>query len=375
LRIDESTVLVAEAIVSLCKALSNGSDTRPWQERIEDCFSGMTEERIQDLLLAFVEEFDGDKPQRWVDKFKNGNYARFTQRLLGAARYRLLVEALKEDGAVVALAIRRGVRSLTPFAVAWSDALSIVSREQLRTATRTDVLTVNAVQLLVSLDDLLGEKLLGSLPMEVTAATTADLSPWAPEGLDELVARFRTMVTEVSTKRVERANSSLVRKIRGARAALQYSEDGISQAANSLIELIDRIMRESYPPKTVLAWLEANAPGAEGLTFLDKESGKMRPTKRGEALCFVYGGGPVAPREPNQYEGREDPRFIHEVLAITLVAARNKLQDLKHSDEGTQEEREQLLTVLAAIEGALMLGLTIGKLSATPTAVGEIPAA
>ncbi|MFF0766923.1 hypothetical protein ACFYWH_44200, partial [Streptomyces sp. NPDC003737] len=83
LRINESIVLVVEAIVSLCKALTNDSDPRPWQERVEDCFSDVTEERLLELVSAFVEECESDNPQRWVDRFKNENYKRFTERLLG----------------------------------------------------------------------------------------------------------------------------------------------------------------------------------------------------------------------------------------------------------------------------------------------------
>ncbi|MFJ2723163.1 hypothetical protein [Streptomyces sp. NPDC087437] len=131
LRIDESVVLVTETLVSICKALTNSTDPRPWQERIEDCFANVDDEDLRKILESFVEEFQGDKPKNWVEKFWNENYKSFVERLLGAAQYRLLVNALKEDGAVIALAFRRGVRALMPFAVAWSDALSLMSKEQL----------------------------------------------------------------------------------------------------------------------------------------------------------------------------------------------------------------------------------------------------
>ncbi|MGY1523406.1 hypothetical protein ACW69C_06475 [Streptomyces sp. MN3] len=374
LRITGSTVLVMEVIVSLCKALTNDSDSRPWQDRVEDCFSDVTEERIHELFSAFAEEMQGERPLRWMEDFKSENYKDFVERLLGAARYRLLVQAIKEDGAVVALALRRGVRALTPFAVAWSDAVNLMSKDQLKAVTKTDLLSMSAVQMLLSFDNFLGEKLLETLPMEVTAATATDLSDWAPDGVDPLVTKFRAFVTEASTKRVERANSALVRKIRGARDALRYSDDGISQAANSLIELIDRIMREKFPPKKVLVWIDANIPEEKGLTFRDKD-GIRKPTKRGEALCFVYGGDTVTPREGTPYDDGEGPDLIHEVLALALVTARNKLQDLKHSDQGTPQEREQLMTVLSALEGALMLGLTLGAYTEEPLPPAGIPAA
>ncbi|MFG6298969.1 hypothetical protein [Streptomyces rochei] len=373
LRIDESVVLVTETLVSICKALTNSADTRPWQERIEDCFANTDDEDLRKILVAFTEEFQGDKPKNWIENFKSQTYRTFVERLLGAARYRLLVNAAKEDGAVVALAFRRGVRALMPFAVAWNDALSLMSKEQLKAANRADVLAVNAIQMVISIDDFLGEKVLSSLPMEVTAASSTDLAAWAPDGPDDLVPQFRALVTEASAKRVERANSPLVRKIRGARDALRYSEDGVSQAANSLIELLDRIMREAFSPAEVLLWVDNNLPDEPGLTHL--KDGNRAPTKRAEALCFVYGGGPVVAGEATALDTGEGPSFLHDVVALVLVSARNKLQKLKHADSGSQEEREQLMMVLAALEGALMLGLTIGGLSAEYSVPPELPAA
>ncbi|WP_369162367.1 hypothetical protein [Streptomyces sp. R02] len=373
LRIDESVVLVVETLVSLCSALTNSADRRPWHERIEDCFANINDEDLQKILIAFTEEFQGDKPKNWIENFKNENYKSFVERLLGSARYRLLVNAVKEDCAVIALAFRRGIRAFMPFAVAWSDALSLMSKEQLKAANRADVLAINAVEMVISIDDFLGEKVFSSLPMEVTAATSRDLAVWAPDGPDNLVPQFRALVTEASAKRVERANSPLVRKIRGARDALRYSEDGVSQAANSLIELLDRIMREAFPPTEVLLWVDKNLPGEPGLTHL--KDGHRAPTKRAEALCFVYGGGPVMLGEPNTLDSGEGPSLLHDIVALVLVSARNKLQRLKHADSGTQEEREQLMMVLSALEGALMLGLTFGHLSAEYSTPPELPAA
>lgn len=373
MRISEPAVLVVEAVVSLCKALTDESDPRPWQERVEGCFSAITEEDLQEIGQAFFTEFTGENPQRLVERLQSQNYADFVERLLGAASYLRLVQALKEDGAAVALAVRRGIRALTPFAVAWSDAVSVTSKNQLKTVQPANILTLNAVEVLISLDDFLGEKLLASLPMDATAATTTDLTAWAPDGVDHLVSKFRAAVTEASAKRVERRNSPLVRKIRGARAALQYSEDGVSQAANSLIELLDRIMREGYTPDAVLAWVDSNLPDQEGLTH--ELQGQRRPTKRAEALCFVYGGEAITAREATEHDNGKGPDFLHDVIAIALVSARNQLQKLKHADDGTEEEREQLMSVLSAVEGALMLGLTMGGFSADLSGPDALPAA
>ncbi|MCT2589803.1 hypothetical protein LHJ74_07725 [Streptomyces sp. N2-109] len=373
LRISEPAVLVMEVVVSLCMALTNDSDQRPWHERVEDCFSEVTEERLTEICQAFVGECEVEQLQRWLERFKNQNYSSFVERLLGAACYKRFIDSLKQDGAVVALAVRRGVRALTPFVVAWNDAVKISSQNQLKGVQPAHILAVNAVEILVSLDDFLGEKVLAALPMEVTSAKSSDLAMLAPEGVDDLVTSFRSMVAEASVKRVERRNSPLVRKIRGARDALRFSEDGVSQAANSLIELLDRIMRESLKPAEVLAWVDANLPDAEDVTH--EVQGQMRPTKRAEALCLVYGGDPITPREATENDDGQGPDFIHDVIAIALVSIRNQLQKMKHADHGTPEEKGQLLSVLAALEGALMLGLTIGDLSVEPEPSEELPAA
>ncbi|GHE34642.1 hypothetical protein ACWIG2_10520 [Streptomyces cellulosae] len=83
----------------------------------------------------------------------------------------------------------------------------------------------------------------------------------------------------------------------------------------------------------------------------------------------------MTPREATQHDDGEGADLIHEVLALALVTARNKLQDLKHSDQGTPQEREQLTTVLSALEGALMLGLTLGAYTEQPLPPAELPAA
>ncbi|MFF4647161.1 hypothetical protein [Streptomyces sp. NPDC001389] len=129
-------------------------------------------------------------------------------------------------------------------------------------------------------------------------------------------------MVESSAERLERENSQLVRKIRGAKDALTHSEDGISQAANLLIEVIDRIMREAFTKEDVMAWVEANLPDEPGLTF--EKDDTVLPNKRAEALCFVYRRGPTA-REANEYDSGQGPSLIHDVLAVlprVIVATR-----------------------------------------------------
>lgn len=247
--------------------------------------------------------------------------------------------ALKEDAAVAALAVRRGVRAFMPFAVAWQDAIGVMTREQLAAATKMDLLALNAVKLVVDLDSLLGEKIFSALPMEVTMATEDDLEAWEHDEVASLIERFRTLVSKASALRVERANSPLVRRIRERRDALEYSADGVSQAANSLIELIDRLMREMFNQATVLRWLDANFPGDTSLIHVER--GQRRPTKRDEALCLVYGGGSAA-RPSTETDDGTGPSIIHDALARAIVVARTNLQRVKHSDGDLHSDREEL---------------------------------
>jgi hypothetical protein len=46
--------------------------------------------------------------------------------------------------------------------------------------------------------------------------------------------------------------ATLSRKIQGARDALTYSADPVSQAASSLIEMIDRLLRTAFNEAEVL---------------------------------------------------------------------------------------------------------------------------
>ncbi|MFJ2635828.1 hypothetical protein ACIO6U_28290 [Streptomyces sp. NPDC087422] len=359
LRIDEATILGADLIVAICILFTDSNNPTPWTERVENYLETTGIEALDDGLTSVMEDIKDGKSKVWVEKYKNNTYREFTKRLLGAAQYRLLTNALKEDAAVVALALRRAVRAIMPFAVAWSDSTGILSKEQVRAKNKADLLAVNAVDAIITLDGIIGEKVLSSLPMEVTGATEVDLATWPKNGASDLILQFRAVVKQASAKRVERANSPLIRKIQGARAALEYSDDGTSQAANSLIELLDRIMREAFPPNSVLAWVDSNIPDNPDLTFFDENQNKRKPTKFGESLCFVYGGGPVI-REKTKYDDGEGPTLVHEMIARTLVAVRNKLQQIKHADEGTPEERAQLLILFTALEGALMLGLFLG---------------
>ena len=361
LHFDDAAVIGADLLISMCRALMDTGSDQPWQDRVESTFEEFDLSDVETGLDHILEQIQNkDMAISWLNSFKGVNYRAFALRLLGAADFRRLADAVKEDGAIVALAVRRGLRGLMPFAVAWSDAVNNMTENQRKAVSKTDIIGLEVVQMLIMADEAFGKKFVSTLPMQLTAATADDLVGWRPDDMTEIVSTIRHQVADSSAKRLERENSQLVRKIRGAKDALTHSEDGISQAANSLIELIDRIMREAFSNEEVMAWADENLPDEPLLTHKDKD-GKIKPTKRAEALCFVYCGGPTA-REANEHDNGQGPSLIHDVLARVIVATRTSLQKFKHDDAGTQEEKDQLFSLLAGLEGALLLGLSISQI-------------
>ncbi|GAA4063923.1 hypothetical protein [Actinomadura miaoliensis] len=370
LRIYPATLVVIDVTVTLCDLLVDPEDPRPRLKRLEHYFGEMSQQEVTSGVEALANG-EVDNAIEWLKGVNRAEYKAYVRRLVGAAEYSRLERALKEDAAVVSLAIRRAVRGLMPFAVAWEDALTVMTREQLSAVTKMDLLGLSLVKVIASLDSVVGEKLLPALPMEVTRATEDDLSTWQVENLADLASQFRHLVSAASAMRIDRINSPLVRKIQGARDALTYSADGVSQAANSLIELIDRLMREAYDQATVLRWIDANFTDDRDLSFVDN-NGQRRATKRGEALCLVYGGGAVA-REATDLDDGTGPSLIHDIAARVIVAARTRLQKFKHADIDSVSEREKLVATMVALEGALMIGLQIGAISGTVGGLPQLP--
>ncbi|WP_251066665.1 hypothetical protein [Streptomyces sp. ISL-36] len=363
LHLDDTAVVAADLLVSLCRLLMDDSP-QPWQDRLEAFFDEFDLTDVEAGISFTVAQLqDRDQAMAWMNSFKGRNYRLFALRLLGAAEFRRLMEALKADSAVVALAFRRGIRGLMPFAVAWSDALNNMTENQRKAISQTDLLSIELARGIAMIDEKIGEKVIATLPMQLTAATADDLFNWNPDNLTEVVTSVRYRVAESSAKRLERENSQLVRKIRGAKDALLHSEDGISQAANSLIELIDRIMRETFSKEEVVTWVKANLPDDPLLTH--EKDGVTLPTKRAEALCFVYRGGSVA-REATEHDDGKGPFLVHDALARVIVTTRTSLQKFKHDDSGTQEEKDQLLALLTGLEGALLLGLSLSQVGISP---------
>lgn len=352
-------VALCDAVVGTCRMFTDDLDERPWPERLDE----MMNQRARDgdakvwthglQVLATNESIDLSE---LVGRISDTNYLNFARRLLGAAEYDRLATDLRHDAAVVILAIRRGVRALMPLGVAWEDALGILTPNQLDSASIDDVLAFGVLRMLVELDHTIGDKALPRLPMDLAGATDVDLRATDGTDLVRLAHQFRVVVADASQSQVEDVNIYLTRKLKGAHDALEHSADGISQAANSLIELVDRLFRETFPKDVVLAWLDAQLPNDPKTTYTD--NGVRKPTKYGEAMCFVHKGGTVN-RTPTDTDNGLGPTVFHRLTAQAIVQARNELQLLKHTDGGPGD-RAAMEKALAAIEGAVVIAMRVG---------------
>ncbi|MFI5534732.1 hypothetical protein ACIA8O_39985 [Kitasatospora sp. NPDC051853] len=366
LRLEDHFLTLLDGAVGICAVLSDQTDERPRLERLEDFFDEFSEEIGEgdlSLLLAFFETLDTATWVARAERIAGAGFRRYVRRLLGAASYNRIETAFKEDAAVVVFALRLGVRAAMPYAVAWSDAVQVVSKEQLKAVNGSAIAGADLVDAVMKFDTFVGTKMFSTLPMEMTTASGEDLKNWGNAELPGLLEQFRAVVAESSIRRIEEANAPLVRKIKGARSALENSEDGASQAANSLIELFDRITREAFPKSTVLEWSDANFP--DDTDMFHCKDNLRAPTKRAETLCFIHAGKPIDRDNPQGY-------LIQEVIARALVATRNKLEKIKHSDKGTPQERDQVLHLSKALGAALLLALSFAKMQ-SKTEPAEVP--
>jgi len=109
----------------------------------------------------------------------------------------------------------------------------------------------------------------------------------------------------------------------------------------TLVEFIDRLLRQTFDDRSVLKWAGAHFPGDVRMSRMDK-SNACRPTTFARALCFVHAGEPPA-------EGSEPLQM----LAESLVAARRTAEKLKHANADTADEIDTLRDLMTAVHGVM----------------------
>lgn len=346
LGLSESALLIWEILVVVAAALTDDTDERPWELRLEQVVVGFMspdDDAAQTALEQFVGFSEKDLPA-WLKSVRKEDTQRFLRRGLGAAAYDRLAAALRRDGAVLVVAGRRGSRLLMPYAVALDDVAAVLSPQQIADCAPFVGVQGTLVRLALQIDEGLDQLIGLGLVLEAASARPDEASAISVADFDAFVGQLRAVVSGRSRTAVGNLSEALARKMQGARDAIEHSADPVSQASSSLIELIDRLLRTAFSDEEVLAWSAANYGSRPDLTH--ERDGSVRPTKRAQALCFAYAGQPVG-----------QGSAVHDLLALSIVATRTRLQQLKHADTGAAEEAAAVGQYLAAVEGSLQVAL------------------
>ncbi len=295
-----------------------------------------------DWMAARLNQLSDVRIDKLAKRLKNADRRKILNRLFGMATYRILWTAADADLRVVLMAVRKGFQFVRPWAVAFDDMYAQLDENEREDVGLKTPLTTKALGLLLEADKMFDFALVGErlrIPSQDDIAPVSDKEVQAVENL------LRRTLQDSANEDLEELSTLFARKIQGARDALDHSVDGISQAANSLIELIDRLARAAFAPDEVLTWLSVNS--LTGGEFVYQERGEARPTKRAQILCLSWGGMTVV----------EEPKSLclERLVAFTLIKVRQRLQKLKHAEEDTPAERALLENLLSVIEGSTVM--------------------
>ncbi|WP_308930772.1 hypothetical protein [Arthrobacter sp. SLBN-112] len=338
-----------EIFVVVIRQIMDDHDGRPWQERLEFLDEYLPPALDPEKLMVGASRIEGllasDLP-RWMKLVSTPQGKTFLRRLAGAAAYDKIESALRSDGALLVIAFRRFFRSLTPMAVALDDCLVFLAPSQMRDIGGLDLLERSALNVAYQIDAQLDRILDHNLPLEDVPMRDEEARAYEID-VETLANQVRPLVSGISQDKISEVSAALSRKMSGARQALATSDDGSSQAANSLIEFIDRLLRQAFSEAYVLEWTATYYPGETKTTFGGKD-GKLHPTKRAQAL-FAHGGQSV-----------EQASSFHRLAAAGINETRARLQKVKHNDSGTREEKALVETAISAVEGFFLFAIRAG---------------
>lgn len=358
-------LLVLDGIVAGAEAFLDEYDDRPWVEKLNSVFEGFADvgKQYGPRVAEFLMQLDEARIESLAKKYVRQGYVDHVRRMVGEAAFHRLHVAVSQDTDLVAAAAHRGVEAVMPYALAMEDMAELLTEQEIREFMDFNPAGGFMVELTMALFDALDiavNKV--SLPGHLVALERVRRGSASDLDLIELTAELRQRISGQSRDLLKQVSAVLERKLRGAKDALAYSADSVSQAANSLIEFIDRLLRAAYDDDEVMEWLKVNYTDVKGLIYKDKD-GHLRPTKRGQALCLMQGAQPVSQASP-----------IHLLAATSLNVTRRKLQKLKHADVGTPEEQEQVETCLLAIEAFVQFGCRMAWSALSDAALADLKA-
>lgn len=370
LGVTDTVVAVLNGALAMLRMTLDDSDDRSLDERLDDMAA-----RLAALFPTGLNEDELAAFEMWVETKLSGELTKWTKhlatpqgrsfwlRLLGQARADRLRAALVDDGALLVVAARRLLRWSMPIAVAIDDCLAVLPPSKRRLAPTMTPFERTMLQAAVAVDDLLDQLVekqgmsLEGLPVRDSERTALRIEA------TDLAQQLHAALGEESLRAIEEVDAVLARKLRGYEDALERSADGVSQAAGSLVEFIDRLLRTTFTDEYVLDWIKANDPDNDDLTYIHEPDKKRLPTKYGQALCFVSAG-----RAPTG-DGK-----LQKVLAASLRDARTKLQKVKHADTGTPEEAAEVRRLSHAIKGFFVYATRTSWASAGPDRLADLRA-
>lgn len=359
LRVPTDVIPMMDAATATIHDLLNDDDPRRWEQRLADGmhyfeavdFEDKLEARLGALahwLESKTADEQKDTVERYMRRFKNGNIPRFLLRLLGSGRYLRLKNAAEKDYALCLLGARRLLRIALPFAQALEDAFSLLSEKERLPLWKTPSQEAAYLQSLLKMDEMI-DSFLSKRSMDFSGlgypARPAELSI-LDVGITDLIRSLQNLLDVDMEADAAELSDILRRKFRGFEQALTNSDDGVGQAATSLIELIDRLLRTAFSPEEVLSWVAAHRSDDASLTY--EKDGKIYPGKKAQILCFAYAG-----QRPT------DESRLNDVLATSIMNVRTAAQKIKHADRGAPQEAEQLRALMQAARGALVFLLRV----------------
>lgn len=338
-------------VVGLVKLIALSSGDGLTNAQMEEYFSRFDERTLDDAAEALRDMAKDEAPLKVLKRFSSRKAGlTYLQRVLGPDGAELVM-ALNEDLVFLTVFADQMLRGIMPVIKAWEDTLYVLNDQSRRELSEAIPLPIGLLQLLIDFENEFGRKVLAKLPDDMVDAAVSqvaifDTSRFMPDR--ESVDKYLNSDAE---NRIRLIDESLVKKLRGAVTALQVSEDGVSQAANSLTELIDRLLRDFANDDETMTWLETNCLADD--TTIYRKDGVIRPTKLGQCLCFLYGGGTVPERIEGNEQGSEMLATLYYYLAKSMTCARNRLQKIKHSDVGGDEEKREIEEARLAILGVV----------------------